>query len=114
MPPASWMFTRNGLRSGWPGTDIFCRSTITAAWFASQPEPDQDVGRDVRMLGVAGEHALQRQVILAEELGAAAGLVGDGQHAVDVRDSRACTSRNLSFTNWLTLAEQFTPEMIAT
>ena len=24
------------------------------------------------------------------------------------------TSRNLSFTNWLTLAEQFTPEMIAT
>ena len=25
-----------------------------------------------------------------------------------------CTSRNLSFTNWLTLAEQLTPEMIAT
>jgi len=24
------------------------------------------------------------------------------------------TSRNLSFTNWLTLAEQFTPEMMAT
>ena len=25
-----------------------------------------------------------------------------------------CTSRNFSFTNWLTLAEQFTPEMMAT
>jgi hypothetical protein len=48
-------------------------------------EPHQDVGRDVRVLGVAGKDALQRQVILAEELGAAARLVGDGEHAVDVR-----------------------------
>jgi hypothetical protein len=47
-------------------------------------------------------------VILAEQLGAAARLVGDGQHAVDVREI-LCTSRNFSFTNWLTLAEQFTP-----
>ena len=39
MPPASWMLTRNGLRSGWPGSDIFWRSTITAAWFTSQPRP---------------------------------------------------------------------------
>ena len=38
------------------------------------------------MLGVAGQHALQRHVVLAEELGAAARLVGDGQHAVDVRE----------------------------
>ncbi len=48
-------------------------------------EPDQDVGRDVRVLGVAGQHPLQRHVVLAEELGAAPRLVGDGQHPVDVR-----------------------------
>ncbi len=48
-------------------------------------EPDQDVGRDVRVLGVAGQHPLQRHVVLAEELGAAPRLVGDGEHAVDVR-----------------------------
>ena len=39
IPPASWMLTRKGLRSGWPGTPIFWRSTITAAWFTSQPRP---------------------------------------------------------------------------
>ncbi len=39
MPPASWMLTRNGLRSAWPGSDIFWRSIITAAWFTSQPSP---------------------------------------------------------------------------
>src|SRR5207249_5212101 len=48
-------------------------------------EADQDVGRHVRVLGIAGEHALEGHVVLAEELGAAAGLVGDRKHAVDVR-----------------------------
>src|SRR6266545_4654629 len=48
-------------------------------------EADQDVGGDVRMLGIAREHALKGHVVLAEELGAAARLVGDGEHAVDVR-----------------------------
>jgi hypothetical protein len=37
------------------------------------------------MLRVAGEHALERHVILAEELRAATGLVGDREHTVDVR-----------------------------
>src|SRR5207302_7503606 len=37
-------------------------------------EPDEDVGGDVRVLGVAGEHALERQVVLAEELRPAARL----------------------------------------
>ena len=36
------------------------------------------------MLGVAGEHALQRHVVFAEELRAAARLVRDREHAVDV------------------------------
>ena len=36
------------------------------------------------MLGVAGQHPLERHVVLAEELGAAAGLVGDGEDAVDI------------------------------
>src|SRR5262245_43828655 len=49
------------------------------------PEPDEDVGGHIRMLGVAGEHALERQMILAEELGATPRLVGDGDDAVDVR-----------------------------
>ncbi len=39
-------------------------------------EADQDVGGHVGVLGVAGEHALQGQVILAEELGAAARTCG--------------------------------------
>src|SRR5262249_6954416 len=47
-------------------------------------EADDDVGGHVRMLGVAGQHALQRQMVLAEELGAAARLVGDGDHAIHV------------------------------
>ncbi len=48
-------------------------------------QPDEDVGGDVRVLRVAGEHALQRHVVLAEQLRAASRLVGDRQHAVDVR-----------------------------
>src|SRR5262249_41452337 len=48
-------------------------------------QPDEDVGGDVRVLGIAGQHALQGDVVLAEELGAAPGFVSDGQHAVDVR-----------------------------
>src|SRR6266446_732494 len=45
----------------------------------------EDVGGDVRVLGVAGEHALERQVVLAEELRPAARLVRDRDHAVHVR-----------------------------
>jgi hypothetical protein len=39
IPPASWMFTTKGFRSGCPGAAMRCRSTITAAWFTSQPSP---------------------------------------------------------------------------
>ena len=48
-------------------------------------QADQEVGGDVGVLGVARQDALERQVVLAEELGPAAGLVGDRQHAVHVR-----------------------------
>ena len=48
-------------------------------------EADQDVGGDVGVLGVARQDALERHVVLAEELGAAARLVRDGEDAVDVR-----------------------------
>jgi len=39
IPPASWMLTIVGLRSGWPGAAIRWRSTITAAWLVSHPSP---------------------------------------------------------------------------
>ena len=39
IPPASWMLTMSGLRSGCPGAAIRCLSTMTAAWFTSQPSP---------------------------------------------------------------------------
>jgi hypothetical protein len=39
IPPASWMLTIVGLRSGWPGAAMRWRSTITAAWFVSHPRP---------------------------------------------------------------------------
>ena len=39
IPPASWMLTMNGRRSGCPGTAMRCLSTMTAAWFTSQPSP---------------------------------------------------------------------------
>ena len=37
------------------------------------------------VLGVAGQHPLERHVVFAEQLGAATRLVGDREHPVDVR-----------------------------
>jgi len=52
------------------------------------------------MLGIAGEDTLERHVVLAEKLGAAARLVRDGEDTVDVRVVPGDVA-NLSLTNWL-------------
>src|SRR5207247_11228122 len=72
------MLPRPPLSTLFPYTTLFRSGLVRLA-----PEADQDVARDVGMLRVAREHALQGQVILAEELRAAAGLVRDREHAVD-------------------------------
>ena len=38
-PPDSWIVRIVGCRSGWPGTASLWRSTMTTAWFTSQPSP---------------------------------------------------------------------------
>src|SRR5207245_6116400 len=48
-------------------------------------EPDEDVGDDVRVLRVPGQHALERPMILAVQHLAAPRLVGDRDDSVDVR-----------------------------
>src|SRR5262245_50349121 len=71
------------LRMSRGGHALFVHHDRGLVHFAA--EADQDVGGHVGVLGVAGQHALESHVVLAEELGATPRLVGDGEHAVDVR-----------------------------
>ena len=86
VPPVSWIV------SVW-------KWSSPKPYFVLQPadlhhlaaEPDEDRGGDVRMRGVAPEHALQRLEALAGIGHAAAGAVRQRDDAVDVRiGGRAC------------------------
>ena len=76
-------------------------------------QANQHEAADVRMPGDAAHHAVENLMMLARVLHAAASLMREGRHAIDIRKLAQGRIVELRVTYLLTEAEQFTVEITA-